>query len=182
MVIGAFGIAPACRFATDTPQGRAERLRGLSLAASGIPRIAVEGELFHGPDEKNEERAASLRALDSLYRPHTPRLSSSSHFALMPYSNTEKPVALPPGRARLSTKPAPTGSATCTNTIGTLRVSGSVPRAKRHLVTLRRGPNTGLRAGLVGSRKSRPMKRVPMKRSPPSRASRLQARIRRHCE
>ena len=36
--------------------------------------------------------------------------SSSSHFPLKPYSNPIKPVALPPGRARLSTKPAPTGS------------------------------------------------------------------------
>ena len=50
-------------------------------------------------------------------------LSSSSHFPLMPYSNSMKPVALPPGRARLSTKPAPTGSATVTNTIGTVRVA-----------------------------------------------------------
>ena len=36
-----------------------------------------------------------------------------------------KPVALPPGRARLSTKPAPTGSGTITNTIGTVRVACS---------------------------------------------------------
>jgi hypothetical protein len=34
-----------------------------------------------------------------------------------------KPVALPPGRARLSTKPAPTGSGTIANTIGTVRVA-----------------------------------------------------------
>src|SRR6266446_1121160 len=52
-------------------------------------------------------------------------LSSSSHFTLMPYSNTVKPVALPPGRARLSMKPPPTGSVTCTNTIGTVRVACS---------------------------------------------------------
>ena len=52
-------------------------------------------------------------------------LSSSSHFPLMPYSNAVKPVALPPGRARLSTKPAPTGSGTITNTIGTVRVACS---------------------------------------------------------
>ena len=64
-------------------------------------------------------------------------LSSSSHFPLIPYSNRAKPVALPPGRARLSTKPAPTGSATCTNTIGTLRVACNkgatvtVPEARR---------------------------------------------------
>src|SRR6516225_6559278 len=48
-------------------------------------------------------------------------LSSSSHFALIPYSNGVNPVTLPPGRARLSTRPAPTGSVTCTNTIGVLR-------------------------------------------------------------
>ena len=34
-----------------------------------------------------------------------------------------KPVALPPGRAKLATKPAPTGSVTTTNTIGTVRVA-----------------------------------------------------------
>ena len=39
-------------------------------------------------------------------------LSSSSHLPHMPYSKEVKPVALPPGRARLSTKPAPTGSST----------------------------------------------------------------------
>src|SRR5262249_60195410 len=37
-------------------------------------------------------------------------LSSSTHFAPMLYSNEVNPVALPPGRAKLSTKPAPTGS------------------------------------------------------------------------
>ena len=31
-----------------------------------------------------------------------------------------KPVVLPPGRDKLSTKPPPTGSATFTNTIGTV--------------------------------------------------------------
>ena len=43
----------------------------------------------------------------------------------MLYSKIMKPVALPPGRARLSTKPAPTGSATIGNTIGTVRVACS---------------------------------------------------------
>jgi hypothetical protein len=45
-------------------------------------------------------------------------LSSSSHFALKSYSNAMNPVALPPGRARLSTMPAPTGSTAPENTIG----------------------------------------------------------------
>jgi hypothetical protein len=52
-------------------------------------------------------------------------LSSSSHFPLMRNSNRTNPVVLPPGRAKLSTYPAPTGSVTFTNTIGTLRVACS---------------------------------------------------------
>src|SRR5215467_7895319 len=50
-------------------------------------------------------------------------LRSSSRFTPMPYSNKTKPVALPPGRAKLSTNPAPTGSTECANTIGTVRVA-----------------------------------------------------------
>jgi hypothetical protein len=52
-------------------------------------------------------------------------LSSSSHFALTLQSNEVKPVALPPGRAMLSTKPWATGSETIGNTIGTVRVACS---------------------------------------------------------
>jgi hypothetical protein len=52
-------------------------------------------------------------------------LSSSSHFPLMLYSKLINPVAFPPGRAKLATKPPPTGSVTCTNTMGTRRVACS---------------------------------------------------------
>ena len=48
---------------------------------------------------------------------------SSSHFAAIPNSLTMNPVALPPGRARLSTKPAATGSLTIGNTTGMIRVA-----------------------------------------------------------
>jgi hypothetical protein len=41
----------------------------------------------------------------------------------MPYSNKRKPVTFLPGRAKLSTKPAPTGSMTVANTMGTMRVA-----------------------------------------------------------
>ena len=51
--------------------------------------------------------------------------SSSGHFPLRLYSNCMKPVALPPGRAKLATRPAPTGSAVPANTIGTVRVACS---------------------------------------------------------
>jgi len=37
--------------------------------------------------------------------------------------NKVKPVAFPPGRGRLATKPEPTGSITPTNTIGTIGVA-----------------------------------------------------------
>src|SRR5262245_13422880 len=48
---------------------------------------------------------------------------SSSHFALVPYSNKVNPVILAPGRARLATYPLLTGSVTLTKTIGTALVA-----------------------------------------------------------
>ena len=50
-------------------------------------------------------------------------LSSSSHFDPVVASNILDPVRLPPGRARLATKPLATGSCICVNTIGMVRVS-----------------------------------------------------------
>jgi hypothetical protein len=41
------------------------------------------------------------------WMPGTISLSNSSHLLLMPYSKTINPVTFPPGRAKLSTKPAP---------------------------------------------------------------------------
>src|SRR5262245_36603667 len=58
-------------------------------------------------------------------RPGAICLSNSNHFALRLNSNDMKPVALPPGRAKLSTYPAPTGSLTTVNTIGTVRVDSN---------------------------------------------------------
>src|SRR5262245_28677311 len=52
-------------------------------------------------------------------------LSHSSHFPPIIYSKLVKPVALPPGRARLCTQPAPTGSGTFTITIGMVRLACS---------------------------------------------------------
>src|SRR5262249_41850320 len=51
-----------------------------------------------GPAAMAESRRTAARVT-----PGAISLSSSSHFAAMLYSNTTKPVALPPGRARLST-------------------------------------------------------------------------------
>src|SRR5262245_7799346 len=80
---------------------------------------------------------AGSRSTEARVRPGAICLRISSHFPLIPYSILVNPVALPPGRARLSTKPPPTGSATCTKTIGTARVACSngakveVPGARR---------------------------------------------------
>ena len=48
-------------------------------------------------------------------------LSNSNHLLLIEDATFVKPVALPPGREMLFTKPLPTGSPTCTNTIGIVR-------------------------------------------------------------
>src|SRR5262245_50335673 len=50
-------------------------------------------------------------------------LSSSSHLPPIEGSKLVNPVILPPGRARLATKPAPTGFATWQNTIGTFGIA-----------------------------------------------------------
>ena len=76
-------------------------------------------------------RYRGSRRTATRFTPGATSLSNSSHFALIPYSNCVKPVTLPPGRARLSTKPAPTGSGTFANTIGTVRVACSNGRNGR---------------------------------------------------
>jgi hypothetical protein len=48
--------------------------------------------------------------------------TNSSHLLAIDGSKFVKPVRLPPGRARLCTTPAVTGSLTCTNTVGVVRV------------------------------------------------------------
>src|SRR5262249_60063467 len=50
-------------------------------------------------------------------------LRGPSHFAAIAYSNAVNPVVLPPGGAKLLTKPAPTGWGTATKMIGTERVA-----------------------------------------------------------
>src|SRR5215475_4185576 len=70
-------------------------------------------------------------ALDGLNRNATratwgaTSLSSSNHLPAIVGSMVVKPVALPPGRGKLATKPLPTGSETSAKTIGILRVCSS---------------------------------------------------------
>src|SRR5215472_11621237 len=49
-------------------------------------------------------------------------LSASSHLVPIENSKLVEPVRLPPGCARFGTRPWPTGSLTCANTIGTVRL------------------------------------------------------------
>src|SRR6266496_5645255 len=55
----------------------------------------------------------------------TSSLSNSTHFPVIEDSKLVNPETLPPGRAKLATKPSPMGSDIDTNTIGTLRVRPS---------------------------------------------------------
>ena len=50
------------------------------------------------------------------------RFSNSSHVLAIEGSKFVKPVRLPPGRAKLWTTPASTGSLTCTNIVGVVGV------------------------------------------------------------
>jgi hypothetical protein len=66
-------------------------------------------------------------------------LSSSTHFPPMVVSKFVKPLVLPPGRARLATKPRSTGSLTPVKAIGIVRVAccaavnAGPPSAKNHV-------------------------------------------------
>ena len=79
-------------------------------------------------------------------RPPEPRgaicLRISSHFAPIPKSKLTNPVMLPPGRARLSTKPLLTGSTTCANTIGIVLVCcfNAATTSRRYWRELRQVP------------------------------------------
>jgi hypothetical protein len=97
-----------------TQDGHGQRLTDC-LSGAGKRRVLLQGCPI--PDATAGSRRTAARVTRGAIS-----LSSSSHFAATPYSNDVKPVALPTGRARLSTKPAPTGSGTIANTMGTVHV------------------------------------------------------------
>src|SRR5947208_13205491 len=78
--------------------------------------------LIFGTDRPIPQEMSASRMIAARVTPGAICLSNSSHLPLRPYSNERKPVTLPPGRARLAMRPAPTGSGTIANTIGTVRV------------------------------------------------------------
>src|SRR5205823_5630990 len=111
------------------PRANAVTSRSISLASrrsSGLNSTPNEGATDW--IEANWPIPAGIvasRRTAARVTPGAISLSSSSHLPLTPYSDVVNPVALPPGRARLATKPAATGSGVWVNTIGTLRVACS---------------------------------------------------------
>jgi hypothetical protein len=98
-------------------------------------------------------------------------LSSSRNFPLWLYSIEAKPVVLPPGRAKLSTRPAPTGSFALGNTIGTVRLtccnSLTVPPVPATIASGASATNSAAFLRML-SRKSAPPQRVSIRRLRPS--------------
>ena len=84
-----------------------------------------------GPPQRQYRRAVSVPACSASGSTRTrviwgaTSFSNSSHLPAIGASLTATPVALPPGRERLATKPLPTGSLTFVKTIGIVRVSAS---------------------------------------------------------
>ena len=104
----------------------ARSISGASRASTGVKSTPKDGATaWMAANCPIPEAMAGSRTTAARVTPGAICLSSSSHFPLRPYSNMRKPVALPPGRTRLVTKPAPTGSMTITNTIGRVRVACS---------------------------------------------------------
>jgi hypothetical protein len=80
-------------------------------------------------------------------------LSSSNNFVLMRYSTDMKPVALPPGRAKLATRPPATGSIGPAKTIGIVRVSCSnVPTIEPLVARIVSGPSASTSAASLRMR------------------------------
>src|SRR5262249_52108915 len=79
-------------------------------------------------------------------------LSSSTHLPPTLGSRFVNPVVLPPGRARLATKPWATGSLTPVNTIGTVCVACCAPRrAEMALARIRSGARLSNAKGVARS-------------------------------
>ena len=105
----------------------------MSWAPNGITSTPNDAAaLWSAPNWPSPERFVKSRRTATRVTLGATCLRRSNHFPLMPsysefikpvYSEFINPVMLPPGWAKLSTKPPATGSATDTNTIGMLRVA-----------------------------------------------------------
>ena len=91
----------------------------------------------------------------------TASLSISSLLEFSSVAKLEFPVTLPPGRARLATKPAPTGSPLLAITIGIVAVAflaanaggGPVATIRSTLRRIRSAASSGRRSGLLSAKR-----------------------------
>ncbi len=122
----ASGLAVTIRPSFE-PRANAPMPRSISVASCtliGVNSTPKDGATaWMAPYCPVPAAIAGSRMTATLVMPGATCFSSSSSLPLRAYSESMNPVALPPGRARLSTKPAPIGSTTCTKTIGTLLVA-----------------------------------------------------------
>ena len=132
MICSRWWRASALDVTSNPPAGRAGESRdgvfhltqvahiyGLDFHACRWRHRLDDGELAD-PGGPSASRRTAARVM-----PGAICFRTSSHLPLKLYSNCMNSVALRPGRDRVSTNPLPTGSATLTNTIGTLRVARS---------------------------------------------------------
>src|SRR5215472_12472142 len=126
MIDDACGVITKPLFEESAKAVTARSISAASRKSRGFAStLSVEATAWITPNRATPEGVAASRRTATRLMPGAISLRSSSHFPLVPYSNEVKPVALPPGRARLATNPAPTGSATIANTIGMVRVTWS---------------------------------------------------------
>ena len=104
---------------------RARSRRRRARRPGSTPRRATAPRTGSRRTGRSPEATAGSRRTAARVTPRRDLLEQLQPFPAKPYSKSVKPVTLPPGRARLSTKPAPTGSTACANTIGTVRVACS---------------------------------------------------------
>ncbi len=124
-------------------------------AASGVcARAAASNRFSYTPASGLLE----LKMMATVTRRGTASLSSSSHFPGMPsVFCKDNPVRLPPGRARLSTRPASTGSPIPATTIGIDVVACLAAIAAEVPVTMMRSTRASTRSRIsAGYRSTRP--------------------------
>ena len=113
----------AIRDCARRPRCRARSRRRRARRPESTPRRTTAPRSGSRQTRRTRRAPTGSRMTATRVTPGAISLSSSSHFPLMLNSNEVNPVALPPGRARLSTQPPPTGSIVVTNTIGTVRLA-----------------------------------------------------------
>ena len=96
--------------------GAISSVRRISNVATSRP--SVRAAAWTSPISSAALAIPTLAKIANRRRPGTTSCNSSTRLPAASVNWFDRPVMLPPGRARLSTTPMPTGSATAANTIG----------------------------------------------------------------